>query len=169
MSSDTQAVACYCPIQTVTVSTHSLWLLATYIIPCQFSVVPREKSRVRLGSKPSSQRRVVKAGWRNILWQCDAPGWNHSRVSRGEALKAQPVLPISVRYWLVSFCQALGGFIQSEDPALKEDVFVIIGDTVGDYFHPALAYLILLWFIYLCLYASKPQMNSCSYKTEGLW
>lgn len=63
----------------------------------------------------------------------------------------------------------LGGFIQSGDSAVEDDAFVTTGDKVGeDYFHPSLAYLILLWFIYLCLYARKPQMNSCSYKTEGL-
>lgn len=172
MSSDTQVFTCHCPSPTVTVSTHSLWLLATYIIPYQFSVLPRDKSRMRLESKPwlTSQRRGVNAGWRSILWQCGAPGWTHSSVTRGKALKAQPVLPILVSYWLVSFCQALGGFIQSEDPVLKEDVFVIIGDMVGeDSSHSSLAYLILLWFICLCLHARKSQMNSCSYKTEGLW
>lgn len=165
--------ACYCLIQIVTVSTHSLWLLATYVIPYQFSVVPGEKSRMRLGSKPwlTSQRKEVGAGWRNIPWWCHAPGWNNCGVTRGKVLKAQTVLPISISYGLISFCQTLGGFIQSGDPALEDAVFVVIGDMVGeDYFHPSLAYLILLlWFIYLCLCARKPQMNSHSYKAEGLW
>lgn len=64
MSSDTQVVACYCPIWIVTVSTHSLCLLTTYIIPYQFSVVPREKSRMRLGSKPwlTSQHKGLVLG-----------------------------------------------------------------------------------------------------------
>lgn len=51
---------------------------------------------------------------------------------------------------------------------MEGDVFVITGDKIEDYVHPSLAYLILLWFIYLCLYARKLQMNSCSYKAEGL-
>lgn len=68
--------SCLLLSHTVTVSTHSLWLLATYIIPYQFRVVPGEKSRMRLGSKPwlTSQRREVNAGWRTILWLCDASG-----------------------------------------------------------------------------------------------
>lgn len=37
----------------------------------------------------------MDAGWGNVLGGCRAPGGSHSGVTRGKALKAEPVLSIS--------------------------------------------------------------------------